>query len=162
VYSWNRAVVVLRAMVIGKCTDSYSETFSFYFRNANMHGLDAPVKVPRAPPFGSPPPAPVSAPPVEVAPVVAPRRPRAKTPFVAVLLDFEAAEHDGAFLEMSRTFGASPADFHGRPIGCRVHFIDFLLKKCGNDIHHPCLRSVVTLRDSPPAGGMTDGGGGSS
>jgi len=32
----------------------------------------------------------------------------------------------------------------------------FLLKKCGNDIHHPVLRSVVALRDSPPAGGMTE------
>jgi len=156
VYSLNRAVVVLRAMVIGKCREMYSEIFSFYFRNAMMHGLDAPVKVPRTPPFGSPPPSPVSAPPVEVAPVVAPGRPRAKTPFVAVLLDFETAEHDGAFRAMSRTFGGSPADFHGRSIGCRVHFIGFLLKKCGNDIHHPFFRSVVALRDSPPAGGMTE------
>ncbi|OSX73474.1 hypothetical protein BU14_0345s0006 [Porphyra umbilicalis] len=133
VYSLNRAVVVLRAMVIGKCREMYSEIFSFYFRNAMMHGLDAPVAV-----------------------VVAPGRPRAKKPFVAVLLDFETAEHDGAFRAMSRTFGGSPADFHGRSIGCRVHFIGFLLKKCGNDIHHPFLRSVVALRDSPPAGGMTE------
>jgi len=161
VYSLNRSVVVPRAMVIGKCTDMYSELFSFYFRNAMMHGLDAPVKVPRTSPFGSPLPAPVSAPPVALAPIGATGRPRAKTPLVAVLLDFDAAEHDGAFRAMSRTFGGSPADFHGRSIGCRVHFIGFFAEKV-RERHPPPSFAVGRGAAGLAASGRDDGGGGSS
>lgn len=71
-----------------------------------------------------------------------------------MLLDFATAEHLGAFQAMANVFGGEAASYHGRVIVCRVHLSSFLLKKCGNDVRHQFFRSVMALRDSPPAGGL--------
>jgi len=123
----NRAVVVLRAMFIGKCKDMYAEIFSFYFRNAMMRGLDAPFKDQTNPPLRHEAPTAASLPslgtiatPIDDAPTRMAGRSRAgqaRTPFVVVVLDFETDEHDGALQAMAKIFGGSPADFYGRAIG---------------------------------------------
>lgn len=40
VSSLNRAVVLIRAMVIGKSAAMYAEVFSYYLQSAQLHGLD--------------------------------------------------------------------------------------------------------------------------
>lgn len=79
---------------------------------------------------------------------------RTRTAFVALLLDFETAEHDGALKAMAHAFDGTASTYAGRIVGCRVHRVRFLLKRCGNDERHPFCRSVLALRDSPPQGGM--------
>lgn len=238
--SLNRAVVLMRAMVIGKTATMYEELFTFYFRAAETHGLTAPSRTPRtggtladpsdsvahplavaplpaaapsmtttpaveaalpasdALPVAAAPPAVVAPlparntlvsearsvegapfllavspqaaappqaaiPPGGASPAAGGRAPttgavsqptRRRTGFVAMLLDFETAEHHGALKAMANVFGGSAASYQGRIIGCRVHFIGFLLKKCGNNSRDPFFRSILALRDVPPEGGM--------
>lgn len=165
-FTLNRAVVVMRAMVIGKSTEMYADIFAFDFRNAQLHGLKCPSSPLVAPadtlahnahsfPLGRD---------GESSDVVAgsaiasessqPLSGRQRAAFVALLLDFETAENLGAFEAVSNVFGADPERYYGRVIGCRVHMNGFLQKRCGSDVQHPLLRSILGLRDSPTEGGM--------
>ncbi|OSX70342.1 hypothetical protein BU14_0783s0004 [Porphyra umbilicalis] len=79
---------------------------------------------------------------------------RKRVPLVALVLDLETAEHDGAFEAMTIEFGGAPSDYYGRVIGCRVQLCRFLLKKCGNDPMDAFMRAVLAMRDSPPPGDL--------
>lgn len=152
----------MRAMVIGKTAEMYADIFTFYFRNAQLHGLVSPSLLP-APQVRERLPRPPSNDPASASAVAgaepfvsssqAPSR-RQRTAFVALLLDFETAEHYGVFRALSNVFGGDASTYHGRVIGCRVHMNGFLLKRCGNNVRHPYIRSVLALRDAPPEGGL--------
>lgn len=163
---------MMRAILIGKSKEMYVALWRFLFRNAALQGLDPPIRqgsgidaaaleVPTPPgddaggdgsSTAANEPAAASALRLDAAPPG--RQLRARVPLVAVLLDFETAEHDGAFEAMALEFGGVKEDYYGRAIGCRVHLCRFLLKKCGNDRKDPFYRAVLALRDSPPLGGL--------
>jgi len=158
----------MRAILIGKTKPMYVAVWRFFFHNAALQGLDRPARQ-----VTGPGPATADAPlapadegrtadvvdlpdsavyPSGPAPTGRPLRKR--VPLVALVLDFETAEHDGAFEAMAIEFGGAPLDHYGRVIGCRVHLCRFLLKTCGNDPMDAFMRAVLAMRDSPPPGGL--------
>lgn len=71
-----------------------------------------------------------------------------------MLLYFETAENYGVFRALANVFGGDASKYHGSVIRCRVHMHGFLLKRCGNNVRHPYIRSVFTLRDASPDGSL--------
>lgn len=129
----NRAVTLLRAMVIGKTTSMYEELFEFYFSAAAEHGLAGPGG--------------------RVAVRAGGGTSSRKTPFVAATMDFETAQHTEFARGLSRVFGGEPADYTGRVIGCAVHFKRFLLGPSGNSVGDPFFSVMVQLREADAVGG---------
>lgn len=170
VTSLYKAVVVMRAILIEKSKKMSVALWRFLFRNAALQGLHPPIRLGSGTDAAalevlSPPgddatgegsstaanePAGASALRVDAAP--SSRQLRARVSLVAVLLDFETVEHDGAFEAMALEFGGIKEDYNGRAIGCRVHLYHLLLKKCGNDWKEPFYRAVLALQHSPPLG----------
>jgi len=142
----NKAVVVICAILIGRSKEMYVALWLFLFRNAALQGLyrriqqgsgtdAAALEVPTPPgddaggegsSAAANEPAAASALRLDAAPPG--RQLRARLPSVAVLLDFETAEHDGAFEALALEFGGVKEDYYGRAIGCRVHLCRFFLK----------------------------------
>ncbi|OSX77465.1 hypothetical protein BU14_0148s0041 [Porphyra umbilicalis] len=123
-------------MVIGKVAEMYEELFEYFFRTAAANGLLAPRVAGSA---------------------GADSRARAgRVPFVSATMDFETAQHLGFFGGLARVFGGQPSDYHGRAIGCGVHFKRFLLKPCGNDLRDPFYTRMVYLRESDEERGLPD------
>lgn len=128
VLSLNRSFTLFRAMVIGKSTDVYQDLFAFYFRVAEANGLVGPP-VRRAPVSGG------SA------------QPRCAS-FVSATMDLETGQHQGFFRGVARVFKGQPSNYHGRVVGCGVHFKRFLLAPCGNNLKDPFFSRIVHLRET--------------
>jgi len=125
--SSNKAVVVMRDILIGKTKPMYVAMWRFFFHNAALQGLDPPARqvTGPGPATADPPLAPadegrtakiVDLPnsavyPSGPAPTGHPLRKR--VPLVALVLDFETAEHDGAFEAMAIEVGGAPSDYYG-------------------------------------------------
>jgi len=124
--SLNLTVTLFRAMVNGKKEEMYEELFQCFFRVAAANGLVAPRAEDGTDGRARP----------------------GRVPFVSATMDFEMAQHLGLFKAMARVFGGQPTDYHGRAIGCGVHFKRFLLKACGNNQRDPFFTRMVYLRDS--------------
>ena len=67
---------------------------------------------------------------------------------MSATMDFEMAQHLGLFKVMARVSGGQPTDYHGRAIGCGVHFKRFLLKACRNNKRDLFFTRIVYLRES--------------
>lgn len=117
---------MLRAMVLGKFTSLYEDLFEFYFATAAKHGLAGPQAAALGPAVGDA---------------------RKKPSLVAVTLDFKTAQHNGLFRALGRVFGGVPSTYHGRAVGCGVHFKRFLLAACWNSTRDPFFVRVQALRD---------------
>ena len=63
-------------------------------------------------------------------------------------MDLESAQHIGLFTWLARVSGGESTDYHGRIIGCGVHFKRCLLKPCGNNLRDPFFTIMVYLGDS--------------
>jgi len=124
--SLNLTVPLFRAMVIGKKEEMYEELFQCFFRVAAANGLVAPRAAGGADGGARP----------------------GRVAFVSATMDFEMAQHLGLFKAMARVFGGQPTDYHGRAIGCGVHFKRFLLKSCGNNQRDPFFTRMMYLRES--------------
>ncbi|KAK1858548.1 hypothetical protein I4F81_001149 [Pyropia yezoensis] len=135
VQSLNRSVTIFRAMVIGTTADMYEELFEQYFRVAAANGLAAPRISDRESGGGA-------------------RQQR--TPFVSVTMDFETGQHIGCFRALARVFGGQPENYHGRVVGCSVHFKRFLLGPCGNNLDDPFFIHMTRLRESDTDHGIED------
>eukprot|EP00170_Pyropia_yezoensis_P001768 contig_7579_g1772 len=133
--SLNRSVTIFRAMVIGTTADMYEELFEQYFRVAAANGLAAPRISDRESGGGA-------------------RQQR--TPFVSVTMDFETGQHIGCFRALARVFGGQPENYHGRVVGCSVHFKRFLLGPCGNNLDDPFFIHMTRLRESDTDHGIED------
>eukprot|EP00170_Pyropia_yezoensis_P001505 contig_6591_g1509 len=131
--SLNRAVTLLRAMVIGKTASMYEEILEFYFSSAADHGPVGPGG--------------------RVAIRAGGGKISITTPFVSGTMDFETAQHLGFTQGLCRVFCGTPADYAGRVVGRAVHFKRFLLGPCGNKRNDPPFKAMVQLRDADAEGG---------
>lgn len=132
----NRAVTLLRAMVIGKTASMYEDLFEYYFSTAAEHGLAGPGG--------------------RVAVRAGGGTSSRRTPFVAATMEFETAQHTGYARGLCHVFGGEAADYTGRVIGCAVHFKRFLLGPSGNSLDDPFFVSMMRLRDADSVGGEGD------
>lgn len=65
-------------------------------------------------------------------------------------MDFDTGQHVGCFCALARVFGGQKENYHGRVVGCGVHFQRFLLRPCGNNLDDPFIIPMTRLwkRDS--------------
>lgn len=135
VQSLNRSVTVVRAMVIGKTADMYEELFEHYVRVAAANGLGGPQASGRESGGGA-------------------RVQR--TPYISITMDFETGQHIGCFRALARVYGGQSVDYHGRVVGCGVHFKRFLLGPCGNDMDDRFFIQMRRLRERETEHGIVD------